>query len=48
LVGFCKHGWILLKFGMHVSIEYGIIGKEIRSMKNPKLLNLSNKKKIGG
>jgi hypothetical protein len=23
--GFCKHGRILLKFGMQISIEYGII-----------------------
>ncbi len=26
--GFCKHGWILLKLGMQVSIGHGEIGNE--------------------
>ncbi len=26
--GFCKYGWILLKFDIHVSLGYGIIRNE--------------------
>jgi hypothetical protein len=32
--GFCKHGQILLKFGMQVGIGYGIIKNE-NNVKNP-------------
>jgi hypothetical protein len=30
LLGYCKHGQILLKFGIEVSIGYGIIENENR------------------